>query len=642
MKKRILSIALTALALQLATAQEAKKQRTINVWNITDKTASVVPTRVDTAVYTFQDESPMNKYSLAYAYSGALGSPLQSRIYFDRTEKTDFLFGQAYDAYFLAPTDITFYNVKTPYSYLEYQSHGKKITHDDDFKGLFSINVNKKFNFSGLFNYLVAQGVYNEQATKQAKAGLWGSYAGRYYGANAIFMYQQFNNQENGGIANPLFIRNPDSLSGYEPVSIPTNLAGSKSRYQNIYGYYNHKFHIASVKYMLDSVKFEYRPIASVFHTFKYELAQKRYLSDGSNDKFYENSYFSGDLTLDSARYQLVRNTVGVSVNEGFSKYFPLNVIGYVEHEHKSYLNRVDTVFLASKDNYDTLHYQNSAAEEHVLLGAEISKRKGRHLLFSANGEMYTIGTKAGDFKLEGAVSSKFAVFKDTVAIKANGFMKNVSPSYFEQNYISNHFKWANNFDRTFKTRVSGQLEWHNRFFDIVGGLGVENIKNFIYFDQKALAQQYGENIQVLSGNAEFNLHLWILHIMNKGVYQLSSNEDVLPLPEISTYNNAYITFKMFKKVLTTQIGADMYYNTAYYAPAYMPATGMFYLQNKEKLGDYPLMSAYLNFHLKTARFYFKYYHINSESSGRNYFSMPNYPLSPMRFKVGVAVNLYE
>lgn len=642
MNKRIISIVLACLAINIAVAQSPKKQRSIRIWNIAEKTASQVFIPVDTAVYSFPNEDPMNKYSIANAYQGTYGSPLQSRIYFDRTQKTDFLFAAPYDAYFIAPTDITFYNVKTPYSYLEYQSHGKKITHDDDFKGLFSINVNKKFNFSGLFNYVSATGVYDEQANKQAKAGVWGYYSGKHYAANAIFMYQQFNTMENGGVVNAKYITNPDSLRGYEPSTIPTNMSNAKSRYQNIYGYYNHKFHIANVKHMIDTVKFEYRPIASIFHTFKYELAQKRYFSDASNDNFYDNNYFSGSLTADSARVQTISNTVGMSINEGFSKYFPMNVIGYVGHEQQSYLNRVDTVFQVSANNDDTLHYQNSAVEEHILLGAEISKRTGRHLLFNANGEMYTIGAKAGDFKLEGAVSSKFAVFKDTVAIKANGFMKNVSPSYFEQNYTSNHFKWSNNFDRTFRTRLSGQLEWHNKFFDIVGGVGAENVKNLIYFDQNALPQQYGENIQVLSGNAELNLHLWILHIMNKGVYQLSSNEDVLPLPEISSYHNAFFAFKMFKKVLTAQLGADMYYNSAYYAPAYIPATGMFYLQNQEMIGNYPLMSAYLNFHLKTARFYFKYYHVNAESAGRNYFSMPNYPLSPMRFKMGISMNLYD
>lgn len=630
MKKRILAISLLVFAIQFASAQATKKQRSISVWNITEKTALVVPAEVDTAVYTFPDDSPMNKYSLANAYTGTLGSPLQSRIYFDRTQKNDFLFSTHYDAYFLAPTDITFYNVKTPYSYLEYQSHGKKITHDDDFKGIFSVNVNKKFNFSGLFNYVSATGVYNEQAAKQAKAGLWGYYSGKHYAANAIFMYQQFNNMENGGIADPLFILNPDSLSGYEPVNIPTNLSAAKSRYQNIYGYYNHKLHLANVKHMLDTVKFEYRPIASISHTVKYEQSEKRYIDQGAS-AFYDTTYYTSAYTHDSAVSLSFRNTLAFSINEGFSKYFPMSIIGYLEHDYREYANMTDSSRVWSRDK-----------ESNVLIGAEMSKRSGRHFLFNANGEINTVGPRAGDFKLEGGLSSKFAIFKDTVAIKASGFMKNSSPSYFEQKYISNCFVWDNNFDRTFRSRISGQLEWHNRFFDIVGGVGAENVKNLIYFNQSALPQQYADNIQVLNGNAEFNLHLWILHIMNKGVYQVSSNEDILPLPEFSTYHNAYITFKMFKKVLTTQIGADMYYNTAYYTPNYMPATGMFYLQNKEKFGDYPLMSAYLNFHLKTARFYFKYYHVNAESYGRNYFSMPNYPLSPMRFKMGVSMNLYE
>lgn len=652
MKRRIITLAITALSATICFAQQAnsqpkkKQNRSIKTWSLNEKTATKIQSVVDTGVYNYPNEDPMNKYSLAYAYQGTLGSPLQSRIYFDRTEKTEFLFSAPYDAYFISPSDIVFYDVKTPYTYLDYQSYGKKLTHEDDFKGLVSINVNKKFNFTGMYNYVGSNGVYNEQSTKQVKGGLWGYYSGKNYAANAIVMYQNFNNKENGGITSERFITNPDTLEGYEPVIIPTNLTGAKSSYRNFYAYYNHKLHLANVKHMIDTVKFEYRPIASIFHTFKYELAQKRYLNDtvynAANNKYYKNDYYGSVLNSDSARYQSVRNTVGLSINEGFSKYFPMNVIAYVEHNHLTYLNQIDTINRIDAKNIDTLHLRNRASEDYVLLGGEISKRSGRYLLFNANGEIYTIGDRAGDFKLEGGMSSKFAVFSDTVIIRASAFMKNLSPTYFEENYISNHFKWSNNFDRTFRTRVSGQLEWHNKFFDVIGGLGAENVKNYIYFDQEALPQQYAENIQVLSGNAELNLHLWILHIMNKGVYQVSSNEDVLPLPEISSYHNAFIAFKMFKKVLTTQIGADMSYFSAYYGPNYMPATGVFYLQNAKKIGDYPLVSAYLNFHLKTARFYFKYYHLNAKSSGYNYFSMPNYPLYPERFKMGISMNLYD
>ena len=100
--------------------------------------------------------------------------------------------------------------------------------------------------------------------------------------------------------------------------------------------------------------------------------------------------------------------------------------------------------------------------------------------------------------------------------------------------------------------------------------------------------------------------------------------------------------FRMFKKTLQTQIGAEMDYHVAYYAPAYMPSIGAFYNQKEVKVGNYPLVSAYIAFRLYQARFYFKYYHLNAELSNHKYFSMAHYPLYGSRFQMGFVWYFYD
>ena len=99
----------------------------------------------------------------------------------------------------------------------------------------------------------------------------------------------------------------------------------------------------------------------------------------------------------------------------------------------------------------------------------------------------------------------------------------------------------------------------------------------------------------------------------NEVAYQLSSDKSVLPLPQISLYTNMYLKFKV-AKVLMVQLGANMYYNTSYYAPYYEPATQQFQVQDEVKVGNYPLVNAYVNF------------------------SLAHYPLDPFVLKMGVAV----
>ena len=108
-------------------------------------------------------------------------------------------------------------------------------------------------------------------------------------------------------------------------------------------------------------------------------------------------------------------------------------------------------------------------------------------------------------------------------------------------------------------------------------------------------------------------------------------------MPDLSVYTNLYLKFKL-AKVLSVQIGADMHYNTAYYAPYYEAATQQFQVQDEVKVGNYPLINAYVNFHLKQARFFVTAYNLSSKFVSPNYFSLAHYPLNPMVLKMGVAV----
>ena len=46
-------------------------------------------------------------------------------------------------------------------------------------------------------------------------------------------------------------------------------------------------------------------------------------------------------------------------------------------------------------------------------------------------------------------------------------------------------------------------------------------------------------------------------------------------------------------------IGFDLYYNTSYYANAYMPSLAVFYQQKEKMLGNHPYVDVFLNVRLK-------------------------------------------
>ena len=138
------------------------------------------------------------------------------------------------------------------------------------------------------------------------------------------------------------------------------------------------------------------------------------------------------------------------------------------------------------------------------------------------------------------------------------------------------------NMDKEFRTRVEGELNisrWGTNL-----RAGVENIKNYTYFNQSALPEQNGGNIQVLSATLKQDFRLGVFHLDNEVTWQKTSNETVLPLPQLSLYHNFYILAKLAKKVLTVQLGADVRYFTKYNAPAYAPGVQQFHLQPTDDL----------------------------------------------------------
>ena len=88
-----------------------------------------------------------------------------------------------------------------------------------------------------------------------------------------------------------------------------------------------------------------------------------------------------------------------------------------------------------------------------------------------------------------------------------------------------------------------------------------------------------------------------------------------------------------------------MRYFTSYYAPDYSPGLGQFAIQETEasrvKVGNYPIVNVYANFHLKQTRFFVMMSHVNY-SDGGNYFLTPHYPLNTRVFRFGVSWNFFN
>ncbi|KAA6314649.1 hypothetical protein EZS27_034766, partial [termite gut metagenome] len=308
------------------------------------------------------------------------------------------------------------------------------------------------------------------------------------------------------------------------------------------------------------------------------------------------------------------------------------------------------TAFISHKIRQYQLMNKNATtgrsnySEQELYVGGELGKRQGNLLHYDAFAQVGMTGKAIGQFDLKGNLDLNFHLWNDTVSFLGRASISNVLPSFYMRNYHSTHFWWDNvNSEKEFRTRIEGELNierWNTNL-----KAGVATIKNYTYFNQKALPTQYSENVQIVSAGLSQNFHAGIFHLENEISWQKSGNSAVIPLPDLSLYHNFYLQTQLAKGVLRVQLGADVRYFTKYKALTYTPAIQQFHLQateNQTDVGGYPIVNVYANLHLKRTRFFVMMYHVNQGTGNSNYFLAPHYPLNGSLLKFGLSWNFYD
>lgn len=649
------------------------------MWKLSETLGNRTLLPADTTSLNFQNTNLNEGMYGHYNHLGNMGSPRLSRLFFDRKEEDNF-FMAPFSAFFKRPEQMLFTNSNIPYTNLTYYKAGNKVNGEERFKSYFSVNVNKRLAFGFNFDYLYGRGYYQNQSTSHFNAGLFGSYIGEKYQLQAIYNNYFLKMNENGGIADDQYITHPENMAGgkkeYESTTIPVRLEQTSNRNKDFYIYLTHRYRlgftrkirevqentnpdntVSNDKIITEAVndsltntlppapaavndslyEEEFVPVTSFIHTFKMERMNHRFRSGSEPEGFFpaEPKLYNGHSN-DSTTAFSVKNTFGIALLEGFNKYAKAGLTAYISHK----FSRYDLMNTDTTTNMRRLRY----TEQEVFLGGELAKREGKLLHYNVNGEVGLLDKAIGQFRVNANFDLNFRLWKDTVNFYARGYVSNTLPSFYMRHYRSNHYNWDHeDMDKEFRTRVEGELNvsrWGTNL-----RAGIENIKNYAYLGPNALPAQEGGNIQVLSAILKQDFRLGILHLDNEVAWQKSSNEAVLPLPQLSLYHNLYLLTKLAKKVLTVQLGADVRYFSKYNAPAYAPGIQQFHLQptdDRVEIGGYPIVNVYANLHLKRTRIYAMMYHVNAGMGKANYFLAPHYPINPRLFKIGVSWNFYD
>lgn len=393
--------------------------------------------------------------------------------------------------------------------------------------------------------------------------------------------------------------------------------------------------------------KTEYVPVTSFIHTLKFDNHKRLYTAYDTPDGYYANTFYdlATDSVNDKTRFYELKNTFAIALLEGFNKWAKAGLKAYVTHNLRHYTLP------------DSIGGTNSYTDHSVYAGGQISKREGKTLHYNLAAEFGVAGADAGDMFLDANADLNVPLFGDTVTLEANAFLHRTTPAFYYSHYHSKHFWWDNNeLERFTHSRISATLSSQKTRTAIK--VAFDNIKNYTYFGHAYnITEDYGrtanevnvrqcpDGISLFTAQLSQDLTFGPLNWETVLTYQKSSKQDILTVPALNVYTNLYLKFKI-AKVLKCDFGADMRLFTKYYAPDYAPGLGQFTIQENEasrvKLGGYPIVNVYANFHLKHTRFFIMMSHVNAGSGSREYFLTPHYPLNGRILRLGLSWNFFN
>ena len=638
----------------------------LSCWKIDRQFGNMTEVPVDTLQHDFQNTNDTGGPTGHYTYLGNLGSPRISHVFFERKDPEQFFFLDPYDFTVVEPEDVVYTNTKSPFTNLTYYKQGGSSDGEERFKAYFAVNANKRLGFGFNIDYVYGRGKYMNQSTALFNGNLFAYYLGDKYNMHFSFINDNLKVAENGGIVDDRYVTRPlDMAEGgkvYANDEIPTNLSQVWNHNTGYHAFLTHRYNVGFYREnpdAKDTVNTEiFVPVTSFLHTVKVDINRRKYISydEAQNQQYFQNNYLT-DVQRDETEQLAVKNTIGISLREGFNKWAKAGLTAFLSHEYRRF-TMTDTLARTPGQRIPTDYVENT-----ISAGGQLIKEQGQTLHYNVMGEIALVGEDAGQFQIQGKGDLNFRLFSDTVRLEANAYIKNLNPIFYYRHFHSKHYWWDNNdLSKIMRTRIEGKLSvdrWKTQL-----KAGVENIKNYTYLDNTSVkytetssgkevttykndvaVKQNSGNTQVFSAALRQDFKLGIFHLDNEITYQKSSNQDVLPLPELTLYHNLYIKFGLAKKVLQIEMGADVRYFTQYYAPDYAPAIGQFYLQNKEtryKLGGYPLLNGYINLHLKRTRIFLAMYNLIQGQGEKSYFLAPHYPLNPRLLKFGLSWNFFD
>lgn len=608
------------------------RKRLLFSWKVLPGKNQIDTVAIDSSLNRFEVDYPFQMNNVGAAYLGNLGGASRPLNYFERPQLQNFSFLNAYDSYLITPERVRFYNVKRPFTHLSYFMSGQTRNAEEQLRVTHAQNISPSTGINIEYFNRGTKGMYSSQKAKDKNFSFALSHTGKKYSIHGGYIYNMGEIRENGGV-----LRDADVTDTIfkPPYNIEVNLRDALNHFKGNTLYVTQAYGIPLQRVTDEDFSIADKSSIFVGHAFEYTQVFKKYTDTRAKvigEDFYKHWYINPNESLDSINESLIDNKLFIQIQpwnrDGIIGTIDAGV-GYSFHHYYNF----------GLDQY--LKTSNGTRKNDMYVYGSLTGKLKKYLDWTAGIDYHPFGYRSQDMKLNAQIQLSAYIKSRPITLTVSGFIDNRTPSYWMQNYFSNHFYWNNNFSKETETRIDAKLDIPS--VGMEAGVWQSIATDKIYFNTDALPAQYDGTVSVSGIYARKDFKAGIFRFNHRVLLQWSSNEDVAPVPLISAYAAYFIDFNLVKNVLRVQMGIDGWYNTKYYAPAYNPATMQFYNQTEKKLGSYPYLDFFVSAKWKRMRILAKLQHVNEDLFGeRNYFSVLHYPLNRRMFKLGFSWSFYD
>jgi hypothetical protein len=597
-----------------------------------------------TANYHFYDYPFMRK-DVGATWLGMPGSAVQEYNFFQRGRENSTSYYAPLESWTYTPENLPQFNTKTPYTELEYYGNifSNSSLSADNFRVFTTQNILPQLNVALEMKRYGGAGVLRNEETKNNTYFVAGNFLGKKYLAHGGFIFNRLIRQESGGVQDNTWVRD----TTVDVREIEVNLAAATNRFKKITVFYDQSLRIPfefleRLKHRKDT---SWTPsdtlnkdITTGFigTSTEYTVYSKKYVDNTSAQlsKFYDNAlYINPNKSADSLRTSRLENRI-------FLRLQPWKEDAIVSKIEGGVGNRIQNFYLQSPDEVLYRGGNHRWISFYAYAGAE--GKLSKYFSWDATGLLHFAGQEAGDFSVKANAKVSLFPFRrepgSPISLGAHFETSLKEPDFYTQHFFSNHFKWENGFSKTSATRIQGTLDiprWR-----LKAEVGYALLTGYNYYDAKGIARQHTDAVSVLTAGLFYHLPLGPLHLENSALFQVSSAQDVLPLPMLALNMRYYVQFNIVDpKTLQLQIGLNTRYTTRWKLPSYNPVAGVFTLQDEELYGNVPVTDIFINAQWKQCCIFLKY-----ENAGRgwpaqkhDFFTAHHYIQTAPMIKLGIS-----